>query len=74
MPIVDAAIAKEIKRHSEARDGEENEHKNDNLLVHFLNSVDENGQPFDRIYLRDMLMNFLLVSPFSSFSLSFFCC
>ncbi|KAG0077222.1 hypothetical protein BGZ90_007532 [Linnemannia elongata] len=74
MPIVDAAIAKEIKRHSEARDGEENEHKNDNLLVHFLNSVDENGQPFDRIYLRDMLMNFLLAGRDTSTNLLTFMC
>lgn len=64
LPIVDSAIAREMKRHSEAVEGEENENRHDNLLTHFLNSVDENGKPFDRIYLRDMLMNFLLVSYF----------
>ncbi|KAG0006292.1 hypothetical protein BGZ65_008783 [Modicella reniformis] len=51
LPIVDAAIAKEVKRRAEAVQGEKNEHQHDNLLMHFLNSADENGQPFDRIYI-----------------------
>lgn len=68
LPIVDSAIARETRRHSEAVEGEENEHRNDNLLAHFLNSADENGKPFDRIYLRDMLMNFLLVSYSTAYS------
>ncbi|KAG0375765.1 hypothetical protein BGX24_008688 [Mortierella sp. AD032] len=74
MPIVDAAIVKETKRHSEAVEGEENEHKNDNLLAHFLNSADENGKPFDRIYLRDMLMNFLLAGRDTTTNLLTFMC
>ncbi|KAF9186006.1 hypothetical protein BGZ51_001372 [Haplosporangium sp. Z 767] len=78
MPIVDAAIAKEMKRHADAvaeGDGDkENEHRHDNLLMHFLNSVDENGKPFDRIYLRDMLMNFLLAGRDTSTNLLTFMC
>ncbi|KAG0295241.1 hypothetical protein BGZ97_004868 [Linnemannia gamsii] len=74
LPIVDSAIARETKRHAEAVEGEENEHSHDNLLAHFLNSVDENGQPFDRIYLRDMLMNFLLAGRDTSTNLLTFMC
>ncbi|CAO3570314.1 unnamed protein product [Mortierella alpina] len=74
MPIVDAAIAKEVKRHAAAVEGEENENKNENLLVHFLNSVDENGKPFDRVYLRDMLMNFLLAGRDTTTNLLTFMC
>ncbi|KAG0336446.1 hypothetical protein BG000_006572 [Podila horticola] len=73
LPIVDAAIAKQIKRHAEDN-GEDEEHKHDNLLQHFLNSVDEQGKPFDRIYLRDMLMNFLLAGRDTSTNLLTFMC
>ncbi|KAF9389331.1 hypothetical protein CPB97_011550 [Podila verticillata] len=73
LPIVDAAIAKQIQRHADAN-GEEEEHKHDNLLQHFLNSQDENGKPFDRIYLRDMLMNFLLAGRDTSTNLLTFMC
>ncbi|KAF9365097.1 hypothetical protein BGX34_011437 [Mortierella sp. NVP85] len=74
MPIVDAAIVKEMKRLETAAVGEENEHRHDNLLMHFLNSADENGKPFDRIYLRDMLMNFLLAGRDTSTNLLTFMC
>ncbi|KAF9298803.1 hypothetical protein BGZ88_004389 [Linnemannia elongata] len=74
LPIVDSAIAREMKRHSEAAEGEENENRHDNLLTHFLNSVDENGKPFDRIYLRDMLMNFLLAGRDTTTNLLTFMC
>ncbi|KAF9337100.1 hypothetical protein BG006_006278 [Podila minutissima] len=73
LPIVDAAIAKQIKRHAEAS-GEDDEHKHDNLLQHFLNSVDEHGKPFDRVYLRDMLMNFLLAGRDTTTNLLTFMC
>ncbi|KAG0076575.1 hypothetical protein BGZ90_008496, partial [Linnemannia elongata] len=74
LPIVDSAIAREMKRHSEAAEGEENENRHDNLLTHFLNSVDENGKLFDRIYLRDMLMNFLLAGRDTTTNLLTFMC
>ncbi|KAI8363691.1 cytochrome P450 [Mortierella sp. GBAus27b] len=74
LPIVDAAILREMKRLDNAAPGEENEHRHDNLLMHFLNSVDENGKPFDRIYLRDMLMNFLLAGRDTSTNLLTFMC
>ncbi|KAI8603112.1 cytochrome P450 [Dissophora ornata] len=74
LPIVDAAISKELQRRTEAGSGELNEHQHDNLLMHFLNSVDENGKPFDRIYLRDMLLNFLLAGRDTSTNLLTFVC
>ncbi|KAF9577851.1 hypothetical protein BGW38_006676 [Lunasporangiospora selenospora] len=69
LPIVDQAIAKEMNRRVGAGGADDEEHKHDNLLQHFLNSVDENGKPFDRIYLRDMLMNFLLAGRDTSTNL-----
>ncbi|KAG0230425.1 hypothetical protein BGW41_002528 [Actinomortierella wolfii] len=72
LPIVDAAIAKQIARREQGLDGEDDKHEN--LLTHFLNSVDENGQPFDRVYLRDMLMNFLLAGRDTSTNLLTFLC
>ncbi|KAF9168873.1 hypothetical protein BGX21_001255 [Mortierella sp. AD011] len=78
MPIVDAAIAKEIARHDNDKDGEEGagetNRQHDNLLMHFLCSVDENGRPFDRVYLRDMLMNFLLAGRDTSTNVLTFMC
>ncbi|KAF9410171.1 hypothetical protein BGZ94_001741 [Podila epigama] len=71
LPIVDAAITKQIQN---ADNNESESHKHDNLLAHFLNSVDENGKPFDRIYLRDMLMNFLLAGRDTSTNLLTFMC
>ncbi|ORZ27700.1 cytochrome P450 [Lobosporangium transversale] len=74
MPIVDQAVAKEIKRREDGKLGDANEDRHENLLTHFLNSVDENGKPFDRIYLRDMLMNFLLAGRDTSTNLLSFMC
>ncbi|KAI1303904.1 hypothetical protein EDD11_005270 [Mortierella claussenii] len=74
MPIVDTAIEKELRRRAAAVEGEVNENQHDNLLMHFLNSVDENGKPFDRIYLRDMLMNFLMAGRDTSTNLLTFMC
>ncbi|KAF9320790.1 hypothetical protein BG003_004777 [Podila horticola] len=76
MPIVDAAMAKQIRRHAEATAAGEDlsSESHENLLSHFLNSVDESGKPFDRIYLRDMLMNFLLAGRDTSTNLLTFMC
>ncbi|KAF9092774.1 hypothetical protein BGX27_001727 [Mortierella sp. AM989] len=74
MPIVDAAIAKQIELHGSATTEEIDAHSHDNLLTHFLNSTDENGNPFNRIYLRDMLMNFLLAGRDTSTNLLTFMC
>jgi len=57
-----------LKRNADVKEGEEYENRNENLLTHFLNSVDENGKPFECTYLRDMLMNILLESRRRSFS------
>lgn len=76
MPIVDAAMAKQIRRHAEATAAGEDlsSETHENLLSHFLNSVDESGKPFDRVYLRDMLMNFLLAGRDTSTNLLTFMC
>ncbi|KAF9924199.1 hypothetical protein FBU30_005794 [Linnemannia zychae] len=74
LPIVDSAIEREFERQKGNNENIENEHRHDNLLEHFLNSVDENGEPFDRIYLRDMLMNFLLAGRDTSTNLLTFMC
>ncbi|KAF9373343.1 hypothetical protein CPB97_000639 [Podila verticillata] len=76
MPIVDAAMAKQIRRHAEATAAGEDlsSESHENLLSHFLNSVDESGKPFDRVYLRDMLMNFLLAGRDTSTNLLTFMC
>ncbi|KAF8970525.1 hypothetical protein BGZ46_010421 [Entomortierella lignicola] len=84
MPIIDAAIVKEIKKREVdgggngkgevEGQGEKDNHQYDNLLTHFLNSVDENGQPFNRVYLRDMLMNFLLAGRDTTANLLTFMC
>ncbi|KAF9580773.1 hypothetical protein BGW38_002447 [Lunasporangiospora selenospora] len=88
MPIVDSAIAKENARRQReeerslsddsentTKDSEEGvRDKNENLLAHFLSSTDQNGQPFDRIYLRDMLMNFMTAGRDTSTNLLTFVC